>query len=73
MVARRPRSPSAGDFTIPGVPGIDSGKITVAGLRPDNVAGPMVTAKLKAAPRKVCPRKRGKARKRCIRRNAGRR
>ena len=37
---------------IGGVPGIDSGRIEVAGLRRDNVAGPSVRAKLKAKPKR---------------------
>jgi len=36
---------------IHGVPGIDSGKIEVAGLREDIVAGKPVKAKLKAKPK----------------------
>ena len=36
---------------IPNVPGIDSGRIAVMGLRPDNSAGPAATAKLKPKPK----------------------
>jgi hypothetical protein len=50
-------------FAIPDVPGIDSGKIQVAGLRSDNVAGKVVTLKLKAEPKRLHKKKkRGKGR-----------
>jgi hypothetical protein len=52
-------------LSIPDVPGIDSGKVEVAGLRRDNVAGKSVTVKLKAAPKhlRAKKKKRGKGRK----------
>jgi hypothetical protein len=51
-------------LSIPDVPGIDSGKVEVAGLRRDNVAGKSVTLKLKADPKRLHAKKkkRGKGR-----------
>jgi hypothetical protein len=50
-------------LSIPGVPGIDSGKVEVAGLRRDNVAGKSVTLRLKADPKRLHKKKkRGKGR-----------
>ena len=53
-------------LTIPEVPGIDSGKVEVAGLRRDNVAGKSVALKLKAEPKRLKAKgkkRRGKGRK----------
>lgn len=49
---------------IRGVPGINAGTISVAGLRRDNVRGLMATAKLKAKPKKVRKPKKPKKRRR---------
>jgi hypothetical protein len=47
---------------IGNVPGIDSGRIEVAGLRRDNVAGESVKVRLKAKPKRL-HRKKGRRRR----------
>jgi hypothetical protein len=37
---------------VPNVPGIDSARILVAGLKADNTPGPPARARLKASPRR---------------------
>lgn len=49
---------------IANVPGIDSGRVEVAGLRRDNVAGKSVTLKLKPKPKRLKKRRGARARRR---------
>ena len=50
-------------FALANVPGIDSGKIEVAGLRRDNVAGKSVKLRLKAKPKHRHPNRRHRHRR----------
>ena len=58
-------------FAIRGVPGIDAGRVTVAGLRADGVAGRLARARLKARPKRLHHHRRGGRHGRRHRRRGG--